>query len=187
MHAHVVSVDITDAEAAVKGLEELVPTVKASPGFVAGYWIRLDDSHGTSIAVFETEEQARAAAPPVGGEHGRRHDDRVQIGEVSAAPEAARGPAGPRTTVGRVSAPRYRCDGCGNLTRFDVTVSQKTKAFHHYTRGRRPRHRGRGGARPQRGRGRLPLVRPRAQRGRDHRRGADGEEPGSPASPSKVS
>jgi hypothetical protein len=37
--------------------------------------------------------------------------------------------------VGPVSAPRYRCDGCGNLTRFDVTISQKTKAFHHYTVG----------------------------------------------------
>jgi hypothetical protein len=37
--------------------------------------------------------------------------------------------------VGPVSAPRYRCDGCGNLTRFDVTISQKTKAFHHYSVG----------------------------------------------------
>ena len=35
----------------------------------------------------------------------------------------------------RVSDPRYRCDGCGNLTRFDVTTSRTTKAFHHYTVG----------------------------------------------------
>ena len=34
-----------------------------------------------------------------------------------------------------VSASRYRCDGCGNLTRFDVTISQQTKAFHHYSVG----------------------------------------------------
>ena len=34
-----------------------------------------------------------------------------------------------------VTAPRYCCDGCGNLTRFDVTISQKTKAFHHYSVG----------------------------------------------------
>ena len=34
-----------------------------------------------------------------------------------------------------VSDPRYRCDACGNLTRFDVTTSQTTKAFHHYTVG----------------------------------------------------
>ncbi len=37
--------------------------------------------------------------------------------------------------MGRVSAPRYRCDGCGNLTRFDVTASETTKAFYHYTVG----------------------------------------------------
>ena len=35
----------------------------------------------------------------------------------------------------RVGPPRYRCDGCGNLTRFDVTTSRRTKAFHHYTVG----------------------------------------------------
>jgi hypothetical protein len=34
-----------------------------------------------------------------------------------------------------MAAPRYRCDGCGNLTRFDVTTSRQTKAFHHYTVG----------------------------------------------------
>jgi len=34
-----------------------------------------------------------------------------------------------------VSHHRYRCDGCGNLTRFDVTISQQTKSFHHYTVG----------------------------------------------------
>jgi hypothetical protein len=37
--------------------------------------------------------------------------------------------------VVEVTAPRYRCDGCGNLTRFDVTVSQTTKAYYHYTVG----------------------------------------------------
>jgi hypothetical protein len=34
-----------------------------------------------------------------------------------------------------VSEPKYRCDGCGNVTRFDVTMSQTTKSFHHYTVG----------------------------------------------------
>jgi hypothetical protein len=38
-------------------------------------------------------------------------------------------------TVVNVGDPRYRCDGCGNLTRFDVTISQTTRAFHHYTVG----------------------------------------------------
>ena len=82
MHAHVVNVDITDQDAAQKGLGELVPTVKASPGFVAGYWIRLDDTHGTSVSVFDTEDQARTAAPPVGGGMDGVTVTGVQIGEV---------------------------------------------------------------------------------------------------------
>ena len=30
---------------------------------------------------------------------------------------------------------RYRCSACGNLTRFDVVSSRRTRAFHHYTLG----------------------------------------------------
>jgi len=30
---------------------------------------------------------------------------------------------------------RYRCAACGNLTRFDVTTSRRTRAFHHFTVG----------------------------------------------------
>jgi DNA-directed RNA polymerase subunit RPC12/RpoP len=30
---------------------------------------------------------------------------------------------------------RYRCSACGNLTRFDVVTSRRTKAFHHYSVG----------------------------------------------------
>ena len=82
MHAHVVNVDITDSDAARKNLEEVVANVKAAPGFVAGYWVQLDDSHGTSIAVFETEEQARAVAPPVGGGMDGVTITGVQVGEV---------------------------------------------------------------------------------------------------------
>lgn len=28
---------------------------------------------------------------------------------------------------------RYRCTACGNLTRFDVTATRRTRAFHHYS------------------------------------------------------
>ena len=31
--------------------------------------------------------------------------------------------------------PRYRCTRCGNLTRFDVTSTRRTRAFHHYSVG----------------------------------------------------
>jgi hypothetical protein len=34
-----------------------------------------------------------------------------------------------------VPTPRYRCAACGNLTRFDITVSRRTRAFYHYSVG----------------------------------------------------
>lgn len=34
-----------------------------------------------------------------------------------------------------MSAVRYRCTACGNLTRFDVTQTATTRSFHHYTVG----------------------------------------------------
>lgn len=33
------------------------------------------------------------------------------------------------------SPQRYRCNACGNLTRFDVTVTRRERAFHHYSIG----------------------------------------------------
>jgi hypothetical protein len=30
---------------------------------------------------------------------------------------------------------RYRCSACGNLTRFDVVTSRRTRAYHHYSVG----------------------------------------------------
>ena len=30
---------------------------------------------------------------------------------------------------------RYRCNACGNLTRFDVTATRQTKAYYHYSVG----------------------------------------------------
>ena len=35
--------------------------------------------------------------------------------------------------VGKLA--RYRCTACGNLTRFDVVISRRSRAFHHYTVG----------------------------------------------------
>ncbi|MDH3755940.1 MAG: hypothetical protein OEU32_18915 [Acidimicrobiia bacterium] len=34
-----------------------------------------------------------------------------------------------------MEARRYRCSACGNLTRFDVTIARRTRAFHHFTVG----------------------------------------------------
>jgi hypothetical protein len=30
---------------------------------------------------------------------------------------------------------RFRCDGCGNVTRFDVVASARTRRFHHFDLG----------------------------------------------------
>lgn len=32
-------------------------------------------------------------------------------------------------------ASRFRCAACGNLTRFDVTTTRRTRAFHHFSLG----------------------------------------------------
>ncbi len=34
-----------------------------------------------------------------------------------------------------MSSTRYRCQACGNVTRFDVLATRRTRAFHHYTIG----------------------------------------------------
>jgi hypothetical protein len=30
---------------------------------------------------------------------------------------------------------RYRCSACGNVTRFDVVATRRTRAFHHFSVG----------------------------------------------------
>ena len=65
-----------------KGLEDLVPTIEQAPGFVAGYWIRLDDRHGISVVIFEAEDQARWSAPPGYGTAPGVKMTGVAVGEV---------------------------------------------------------------------------------------------------------
>jgi hypothetical protein len=64
VHAVVVTVDIEDFEKAREALAtEVIPRVKAAPGFVAGYWLQPDDDKtGMSIVVFESEAAAIEAA-----------------------------------------------------------------------------------------------------------------------------
>ena len=67
MHAVVTRVSVKEAETATKQLrEEVVPRVSQAPGFVAGYWVRLEGAdEGTSVIAFESEEAARAAAAQI--------------------------------------------------------------------------------------------------------------------------
>jgi len=62
-----VKVSISDVEGAQEQLRQtVVPRVSQMPGFVAGYWTRSEDgSNGRSMIVFESEQDARAAAERV--------------------------------------------------------------------------------------------------------------------------
>jgi heme-degrading monooxygenase HmoA len=73
MHAVVVRVTLSeDDSASLNELrEQVVPRVSQAPGFVAGYWVRLEgEKQGTSVIVFDSEEHARSAGdqfrPPEG-------------------------------------------------------------------------------------------------------------------------
>jgi hypothetical protein len=65
MHALVVTVGIDlekaeDAEAMLH--KQVIPDVKAMAGFVSGMWARSEDgTRGHSVAVFDSEENAKAA------------------------------------------------------------------------------------------------------------------------------
>jgi heme-degrading monooxygenase HmoA len=69
MHAALVSVTIDpgkEDEARAMLASQIVPMVKQSDGFVAGYWTEPRDGKGFSVVVFDSEEHAKAAAPPAG-------------------------------------------------------------------------------------------------------------------------
>ena len=69
MHAALVTVTIDPATADTSKSvlqEQIIPMVKASPGFIAGYWLEPKDGQGFSFVVFDSEDQARQGAPPAG-------------------------------------------------------------------------------------------------------------------------
>ena len=86
MHAVLVSVTINDDEAATTYLRgEIVPRVKQAPGFVAGYWVRVENGdQGRGTIVFESEDAARAAAERLQQQDpgGGATLDAVAVGEV---------------------------------------------------------------------------------------------------------
>jgi hypothetical protein len=83
MHAIVIHANIHDPAEAKHGVdEEIIPMMKNAPGLVSAYFVALDDGHGVSIEVFETEEQAKAAAPPEGAATPGVTLDTLQFGEV---------------------------------------------------------------------------------------------------------
>lgn len=87
MHAVAVSVSIADGagEEATRHLrEEVVPRVSQAPGFVAGYWVRLESGdQGRSVIVFDSEDAARGAKDNLQPAPGVTFDS-VDVGEVVA-------------------------------------------------------------------------------------------------------
>jgi hypothetical protein len=85
MHAVIVSVTITDNDTATTILRnEIVPRVKQAPGFVAGYWVRVEGGdQGRGTIVFESEDAASAAASHITQDPGEGVTlDSVDVGEV---------------------------------------------------------------------------------------------------------
>ena len=86
MHAVVVRSTLHDVEQGLKVLrEEGIPRLSQAPGFVGGQWVRLDESTGTSMLTFESEEAARGAAEqlranPPGGSAVTINS--IEVGEV---------------------------------------------------------------------------------------------------------
>jgi hypothetical protein len=61
-------------------------------------------------------------------------DPSAAASEASAAgPASVAAPAGSEPADAAVV--RYRCAGCGNLTRFDVVTQRRTREFHHFSVG----------------------------------------------------
>ena len=89
MHAVVVTVSISE-EADPQGItthlrEKIVPRVSQVPGFVAGYWVRLEGGdQGRSVIVFESEDAARRVKDELEPAPGVSFDS-VDVGEVVAS------------------------------------------------------------------------------------------------------
>jgi hypothetical protein len=86
MHAVVVRVTLSDDDSeSLKELrEQIVPRVAQAPGFVAGYWVRLDgETQGTSVIAFDSEDNARSAADQFQPPEGVTLES-MEVGEVVA-------------------------------------------------------------------------------------------------------
>jgi hypothetical protein len=86
MHAVVVRVSLSDDDSAsLEALrEQVVPRVSQAPGFVAGYWVRLEgEKQGSSVIVFDSEDNARSAGDQFQPPEGVTLES-LEVGEVVA-------------------------------------------------------------------------------------------------------
>ena len=83
MHARVIDANISDLARAKQGLgQDVIQGLKGTKGFLGAYFVAIDESHGISIEVFETEELARATSPLEGAEAPGVTVRTIQFGEV---------------------------------------------------------------------------------------------------------
>jgi hypothetical protein len=60
MHAALVTLTVDPVPAAATATaltNDILPGVRGAPGFVAGYWLEIEEGRGFSFVVFDTEEQ----------------------------------------------------------------------------------------------------------------------------------
>ena len=87
MHAVLVSVTINNPDEAVNYLRsDIVPRVKESPGFVAGYWYGDGQTKGAATIVFESEDNANGFMEMLRSNPGPGH---ATIDNVEAQPVVA--------------------------------------------------------------------------------------------------
>ena len=55
--------------------------------------------------------------------------------DSSTAPTAPTAQPTTAPTAQPTAVTRYRCAACGNITRFNVVTSRRTRAFHHFSVG----------------------------------------------------
>ena len=85
MHAIVWRVTVKDRDEGNRLLhEEFVPGVSQAPGFIAGYWVQTGENHGTSVIVFESEEDVRRVVDQPAPETGALTVESVEVGQVVA-------------------------------------------------------------------------------------------------------
>ena len=83
--------NIADLGEAKRGLDEVIPRLRAAAGFLGAYFVAVDDLRRViSIEVFETEELARSTAPPEGAEAPGVTVRAIEFGEVIASADLPR-------------------------------------------------------------------------------------------------
>jgi hypothetical protein len=85
VHAVVTTLTFNDRSAAEAELTGIVSRVSGMPGFVGGYWVALSADRGTSIIVFDSQEEAQALANfAQRAPYASVTPEAIQVGEVLA-------------------------------------------------------------------------------------------------------